>query len=501
MLISSDHTHRSSLKSLRYWILFLVCQTCQLLHVQQPAGAQPAGAQPAGAQPAGAQPAAAPVILTLDELYGQITANHPIARQAALFNETAAQELRMARGQFDPKLSYDYSSKYFKNIDYFIHSDAQLKIPVWTGTDIKIGVEDNEGRYLNPEGITAGGNGLIYAGISVPIGQGLLIDQRRAALRQAQVFQDIAEAERVKMLNKLFFQIAKDYWQWYFAYYQERYAREGYDLARFRYNGLVQRVQNGDMAAIDTVEAKILLQQRQIDLRTAEIELTNAKLILSTHLWAPDNQAVELADGVVPVAEPMADQRLELNSLLTFAEKEHPEIIKLNRKLDQLAIERRLAKEMLKPTLMVNYNFLTQNPNTEAASIGRYDQNFKFGGTFAMPIFLRKERAKVQLTEIKISQNTFERTDVVRNIQVQVETAFNQMRNLQDILLIQSDMVNNYQILLRGEDQKFLNGESSLFLVNTRETKLIEARIKLADLRHKYGKAIAELRYVAGMGI
>lgn len=41
-------------------------------------------------------------IVTLADFYDQIRLHHPVARQANLLPEQARQELRMARGDFDP---------------------------------------------------------------------------------------------------------------------------------------------------------------------------------------------------------------------------------------------------------------------------------------------------------------------------------------------------------------------------------------------------------------
>ena len=48
------------------------------------------------------------------------------------------------------------------------------------------------------------------------------------------------------------------------------------------------------------------------------------------------------------------------------------------------------------------------------------------------------------------------------------------------------DAVENYELLFIGEQKKFSAGESSLFLLNSREVKLIQARIKLMELITKY---------------
>ena len=58
-------------------------------------------------------------------------------------------------------------------------------------------------------------------------------------------------------------------------------------------------------------------------------------------------------------------------------------------------------------------------------------------------------------------------------------------------------MVENYEKLLEAEIRKFDIGESSLFLINSRESKLIEARIKLISMETKLQKERVSLLYVA----
>ena len=50
-------------------------------------------------------------------------------------------------------------------------------------------------------------------------------------------------------------------------------------------------------------------------------------------------------------------------------------------------------------------------------------------------------------------------------------------------------MVSDYQTLFAGEQQKFEAGESSLFLVNSRESKLIEGLLKAIELNTQQQKA------------
>ncbi|MBT31887.1 MAG: transporter [Thalassobius sp.] len=440
-------------------------------------------------------------VLSLDELYKQILENHPVAKQAQLLSENAKQQLRLSRGYFDPKIKSTYDTKEFHETEYYSLWKTELKIPVWLGgIDLKAGYEKNTGYYLNPEHNTDDGRGLPYAGISVPIGKGLFIDERRASVRQAAIFEDISEAEKVKMLNKLILQVAKDYWNWYFYYHQYETLERGFEIAEYFFKSVKIRVEQGDMAPIDSVEAKITMQQRQMDLNNANVQLKNARLMLSNHIWGPDSEPLELSESINPVNLPWEyDDPQTLQELMDFAMENHPELLKIRFKNEQLLVDRRLAREMLKPELNLNYNFLK---DTESKFDYSYlSENYKLGISFEMPIFLRKERAKVQQVNIKIDQNQLESKQKEREIINELNAKYNELVNLNEQLDLQEDMVDNYVKMVRGERQKFRVGESSVFYVNVRENKLIEAEVKLFKMRYEFAKSIAELRWAAGQGI
>ena len=85
-----------------------------------------------------------------------------------------------------------------------------------------------------------------------------------------------------------------------------------------------------------------------------------------------------------------------------------------------------------------------------------------------------------------------------REISTSILNAYNKLKAYEVQLAIQSSSIDNQQLLLRGELSKFELGESTLFLINSRETKLIDMRLKMAELISSYEKTVAELYYVAG---
>jgi outer membrane protein TolC len=437
-------------------------------------------------------------IFTLKDLYNQMLKNHPLVKATDYLPRIAQEEIRIARGNFDPKIEVDYAQKTLKDKFYYSYWDSRLKAPIWIG-ELKAGYELNEGALLGEDEKTPQ-QGLMYAGISIPLGQNLLIDARRATLRQAQIAQQIAGAERIKILNKLFYSASKDYWEWFFTYNELTFIQKGYQLAEERYKFIKQRISFGESPGIDSVEAKITLQERTIQLKQAEVDFKNATLVLSNYLWL-ESQPVELPENAIPqsldVAEVLTEARL--NQLLAFAQENHPELQKIRFKITQLEIERKFQRDRLKPRINLNYNLLAgYNPSKFEVSGDYFANNYKIGLDVSFPILLRKERGKVFQTNFKLDQNRLDQSQTAREINTEIKATYNETLLLQRNITLQQDIVKNQEVLRNAEYQRFTNGESSVFLINARESKLIDLQIKLVSLQSKYEKSKVMLRWAAG---
>jgi outer membrane protein TolC len=111
---------------------------------------------------------------------------------------------------------------------------------------------------------------------------------------------------------------------------------------------------------------------------------------------------------------------------------------------------------------------------------------------------LRQERGKLQLTKAKLQSNALEFTQATRAVENGIQAAFSEWQSLENQIVLQERMVVNAKTLQNGELIRFQNGESSLFLINTREMKLMEAQVKLLSLKTKYAKAKTLLYWSAG---
>lgn len=440
-------------------------------------------------------------VMTEDRLMRLVEEYHPVSVQSQLLLRKGESKVRKARGGFDPKLGGTLDQKYYDDKDYYSLLDGGLKIPTWYGVEVKTGYEQNQGQFLNDENTVPAG-GLWYAGISVPLGKGLIIDKRRATLQQAQLYAQATEAERQQMLNNLYFDANKQYWKWVAAWNQIQVYEEALELARVRFGQVKRRYELGDKPAIDTLEAMIQVQNRQLLRNQSRLDYQNMTLDLSNFLWFENNTPLIISEELRPpsVLELRLDAILPLDTLQDILENlamEHPAMQLYDYKQADLEVERRIKAENLKPEINLNYNALNEPVGLDVTN-GYVSENYKWGASFNFPLFLRKQRGDLQLTKIKIQETELGQQQKLLELQNKVRSYYNEQINLDQQVTLMTVAVRNYSALLAGERQKFETGESSLFLINSREVKLIEARLKSIELVTKYQVARTGITWSSG---
>lgn len=441
-------------------------------------------------------------VFTIDQLKWYIEEYHPVSKQAQLLSKQGESTLKSAKGAFDPLLFSSLDQKQFNGKQYYNILNSGLSVPTWFGIELGADYKRNNGVFLNPEN-NLPTNGLWSAGVSVPVGQGLLMDKRRAVLKQAKVFYQSTEAHRNRMMNNLYFEAIGQYWEWTAAWNQYQVYEESVRLAQERFDGIKRSFILGDVPAIDTLEAYILVQNRMMNRNQSFLLYQNATLELSNYLWYEGNIPLEITSSLTP---PDSDElknlpHVTLDSLQISLQniiETHPEMQLYKYELNHLDIEQKLKKEGLKPQLDFNYNFIN-----EPVGANVFDditlQNYKWGFDFSFPIFIRKARGDLQLTRLKIQETQLKQGQELLKLQNKVKQYYNEQINLKNQVELYTDAVENYSTLTNAERQKFDLGESSVFLVNSRETKLITANLKLIELQSKYFKAYYGFQWAGGI--
>lgn len=437
-------------------------------------------------------------IVTSQTVMEWVRTNHPIAKQAKLVTERADAELVATRGAFDPTFNWDLSSKTFVGKNYYQYSNPELQVATASPFTIKTGVENNRGLYNNPE--TSFGK-TSYLGVELPLANGLLIDKRRAALQQAKLMQSQSRQERNAILNDLLLDAYAAYWRWAGAWEINQLLNQFVINATNRLHLVSINWKNGDRSVMDTVEAFAQLQQIRLLQTEASMKVTNAAIELSNYLWEVNDQPFRLPENAQPDPSELRSKptAVPLEELLATALSTNPLLQTAALKVNSMEIDKKLKFQSLLPYLSVKANVL----NTDYAIFKGWDNNFipnnnRWGISFSMPLLLRQGRGDYRKAQIKLKESTLELSAKRWQTENKIRYYYTEYIRLNEQLQITDQMQQNFRQLLKNEELRFSQGESSLFLVNSREIKWLETLQKQTELRVKYLTAAYQLQWAAG---
>jgi outer membrane protein TolC len=434
--------------------------------------------------------------LSLEEFIQQVKQYHPIAKQANILVEKARAEILIARGEFDPTISLEAARKTFDEKNYYFYTNPELKIPMPIG-DIKTGLENNGGDRQSSE-LTPGQSS--YFGLEVPLARGLLIDKRRAALQQAKIYKSQSEQEKLIVLNNLLFDAYSSYIQWLASYQLFNVYNNFLKISDDRLRLIKITAVNGDRSPMDTLEAFAQLQNIQLLQAEAQLKLVNSKLEVSNFLWNEKDSAVNIGENTVPSDINTLNNNQSIENIVNTALQQNPNIRYYNFKLDALNVEQRLKQQNLLPYINAKANLLNKDfavfNGFNSATI---QNNYKWGIDVKLPLFFRQGRGEVRNAKLKITETTLELNYKRIQIQNKILTYYNEFNQLQKQTNIAANALNNYSSLYKNELLRFTNGESSLFLVNSRENKLLEIEQKTIELKAKLTKAKYAIDWASGV--
>lgn len=438
-------------------------------------------------------------VLSLTDFINLVKQNHPVAKQATIQVDKAKADLLSSRGAFDPSFQLETENKTFDGKNYYFYTNPELKFTTWPGIDLKAGLENNGGLYIDPEyslGKTS------YLGIEVPLARNLLMDKRRAALNTAKIMVNMGEQQRLQMMNDLLFDAYLSYWNWCGTFQIYNIVNRFVEISSQRLGFVRIAWQQGDRPAIDTTEALTQLQGFQAMEAAAQLELTNARLQVSNYLWTESDTAYMLPDYQVPDSLLVfnADDELVLASLLETSRLTNPSLLMYNYKLDVLDVERKLKFQSLLPYFNVKANLLNSGYNVlKNANIPFAENNYKFGVDFKIPLLLRNGRGDYKMAKLKIAETKYQFTNKQWQVDNKIRSYFNETLALKQQVGLMQNVYTGNQALLRAENTRYQNGESSLFLINTRENKVLETAQKIIELKVKWLKARYAAEWAAGL--
>lgn len=436
-------------------------------------------------------------ILPLQDFIAKVKQHHPLAKVAAIVEDKAVANIQIAKGGFDPIIDVERNAKTFDGKNYYTYNNGEIKIPLPIG-DFKTGIENNAGQFLFSE-VTTGRSS--YAGIEIPLVKNVLIDKRRAALQQARIALNENRQQRSMMMNDLLLDAYISYNEWAGAYKQYSIFSEYVKVSAARLKLVNISFTNGDRAAMDTTEAFIQMQNFMLMQNDALITLNAATFQLNNFLWDKNEVAQQIANNVVPDTLVLSNPTLPmaLQSFLTQSSATNPFLLQYKYKIEGLEVERKLKFQNLLPEINAKANLLNRDFNPfKNAGLPLLENNNRWGIGIKIPLFFRQGRGEYKMAKLKLQETDLLFKQKMNETENKIKDYYNRVIILQTQINTANSALINYNALLKNELLRFTNGESSLFLVNSRENKVLEIKQKIIELQVKLLKANYTLNWAAG---
>src|SRR5210317_702493 len=434
--------------------------------------------------------------LSIKEVIDMIHNNHPLVVSSRMESARGMATLRKSRGAFDPRFQIETGGKSQEYVNQFGNpgkftyekEGAHLSLPTRSPVKIESGYESGRGNLVNGESYTLKG-GLRYAGISIPVLKGLITDERRTTLAQSKLFKNQSiENQKIQLLN-LSEVVWKDYVLWFIAFQQRNAYATGAQLSLERQEALRELFKAGGCNGMDTLENYIQLELFRTREKEWRVNTTKQRLQLSRHLWNyNDNTNEWSALGIREDTEPSEDFFNYLDSLFLSNKPNAidvsiiPDINSLNFSVEQQRLNYKLKKWNLLPTFDLKYQQLFGNTFQDYA----LGSDRRFGLNFSTPLFLRKERGEMKIAQIKWQQEAIKYQFKQNETKLKLAALYQQGEIYKDVYEHLKNVENGYLKLFKLEKNKFDSGDGTVFLLNTRENRYLNARVKTIEQKSKY---------------
>ncbi|HWR50709.1 MAG TPA: TolC family protein [Bryobacteraceae bacterium] len=426
----------------------------------------------------------------------------------------------------------------------------QQKLP-WTGTLLSFNLNTNRQSTSSP---FVSLNPYVTSGLGVTFTQPLLrnstIDRDRAELQIRRKQNDLSITGLRMRLIDIVTQVQGGYWSLVAARQDVRVKADAERLASEQRDRSERMIKSGVLAEVELAAADAELERRRDTYFASVAGLTEAENALKM-LLAPNRGAELWGDQILPAEERTAEPApiYDLGESITTAMALRPELQSVDLQKDINAVEKRLNASYTKPglDLVASYGTsglggtsLTQsNPFTSSTAVltervnalstaagltplpvasaggmppflvGGYDtslsnlfstryQTFQVGINFDLNLRNRTAGAALAQSAIAEKRLGLQRDQMEQAIQVQVRNAIQAIETSRQRVRAAEASVRAAKEKLDSETRLFENGETTNFLVLTRQNEYLDSQLRLIVGRLDLNRAVARYEQAVG---
>lgn len=347
--------------------------------------------------------------------------------------------------------------------------------------------------------------GEFRGGLQLPLLRDSAIDRRRAALRQAQIQEHLAEPVIQRARIDYLRNAARSYWAWVAAGLNYRVADSLLQLARDRQAGLQEQFRRGAITEFVVIDNSRLIAEREGALFAADRRWQQASFELSLFLRDERCNPLVPPPTLLPTnfveTQPPPPLTQKLPQDIQTAYELRPELARFELLKEQVSVDLKLAENQTLPALNAGV-FGAQDVGKGKKGEGQFalERSVIEGAvTFEMPLHRRDARGKVLSARSKLAQLLAQERFVRDQIGAEVQDAVSAIdRTYQRLERAREEQKVAVRVAELERD-RFSRGQSNLLEVNLRELAAAGAQAKVIDTLAEYHRALAEHRAALGL--
>ena len=354
-------------------------------------------------------------------------------------------------------------------------------------------------------------------------------DNERATIQIRRKQVNLSETEFTLKAIDVVLRVEQAYWDLVAVREDAEVKREAVDLARKQFDLSKRQIEAGTLAAVELSGAEAEFERRR-DTYYASLEVvTQAENILKP-LLTGDRAAGLWNEELIPTDQRgSAPPSIDVPQSVETALRQRPELKATDLRQQSNQIQQALAREATRPQLNLNAGYisaglagsrnLAPNPfqglgggtlgNLPANLLGGYGQSLSnlFGGnysTFQAGVSLdltlrnRTAQASVETAVLQGRQLKLEQARVAQLIEAQVRNSLQSIETAKQRISAAEASARAAQSKLDSETRLFATGESTSFLVLTRQNEYADSRRRAVAARLDLNKATARYQQAIG---
>lgn len=302
-----------------------------------------------------------------------------------------------------------------------------------------------------------------------------------------------ARASKIDMINS----IRKSFYGVLLA--QDAYTvfKESYDNAELSYNDIKHKFDQGIVSEFDLIRADVNLKNIKPNLIQAQNALNLAQLSLKAMMGIDIDQEISVSGSLLDYEEGLYAELMGLNTSLEY----NSDLKQFDLQSEQLQKTLGLYKAQYLPTVAItgSYMFMSMNNDFKFGDY-RWNPYSTVGISVSIPIFdgLKKHN-DIKQTKMSIEQMKWQREDIVRNLNLAINSNVSNMTNYVEQVISTKDVVAQAQKGYEISQKLYDTGMGTLLDLNSAQLGLTQASLAYNQAIYNFLASKADLDKILGI--